>query len=114
MLHVHRSERADRLADALAGLLAEPLEDPLALALVPVPTAAVERWLAQTLATRLGAGPGGADGVCAGVAFPFPGGLVAGALAQATGLDPDADPWPAERSLWPLLAVLDQSLDEPF
>ena len=37
-----------------------------------VPAKGVERWLTQRLSHRLGAGPRGGDGVCAGRAFPQP------------------------------------------
>ena len=73
MLYVHRSERADRLVEILGDVLAEPLADPMTAEIVAVPTRGVERWLAQRLSHRLGAGPDRADGVCANVAFPFPG-----------------------------------------
>ena len=52
--------------------------------------------------------------MCANVDFPFPGTLVAGALALAAGTDPDADPWPPERAVWPLIEVVDEHFDEPW
>jgi exodeoxyribonuclease V gamma subunit len=114
MLQVHGAERADRLADGLALTLLEPLEDPFAPDVVAVPTRGIERWLSQRLSTRLGTGEDGFDGVCAKVEFPFPGRLVLGALASATGLDPEDDRWLAERLVWPLLEVVDPCLDEPW
>ena len=114
MLHVHRAERADRLADGLAETLLEPLADPFAPDVVAVPTRGIERWLTQRLSTRLGTTPQRNDGVCANVEFPFPGRLIMGALAAATGIDPENDPWVAERSVWPLLAVVDECLGEPW
>ena len=114
MLHIHRAERADRLAGGLAETLLEPLEDPFTADVVAVPTRGIERWLAQCLSTRLGAAAAGADGVCANVEFPFPGRLVRGALAAATGVDPDVDPWLADRSVWPLLETVDECLEEPW
>ena len=103
MLYIHRAERADRLADALADALLEPLGDPFAADVVAVPTRGIERWLTQRLSTRLGAGRVGADGVCANVEFPFPGRADPGRAGGATGIDPEQDPWLAERSVWPLL-----------
>ncbi|HEY2191776.1 MAG TPA: exodeoxyribonuclease V subunit gamma [Actinomycetospora sp.] len=100
-LHVHRAERADRLAEALADVLAVPPGDPFALDVVAVPTRGVERWLAQRLAHRLGAGLG-EDGVCARVEFPPPAELVARARGHAQD-----DPWRPERLVWPLLEVID-------
>ena len=82
MLHIHRAERADRLADGLAETLLAPLEDPFTPDVVAVPTRGIERWLSQRLSTRLGTSAQGADGVCANVEFPFPGRLGAtGSLA---------------------------------
>jgi exodeoxyribonuclease V gamma subunit len=114
MLHIHRAERADRLADALADALLEPLGDPFAADVLAVPTRGIERWLTQRLSTRLGAAAGRADGVCANVEFPFPGRLIQTALAAATGIDPEHDPWLAERSVWPLLETVDECLGEPW
>jgi len=82
-LHLHRSERADPLVRALAEVLREPLADPFAAEVVSVPARGVERWLSSQLATRLGASPGRADGICANLRFPFPGRLVGDALARA-------------------------------
>ncbi len=113
MLHIHRAERADRLVEALAGILSTPLEDPLATEVVAVPTRGVERWLSQSLSHVLGATSGG-DGVCANVAFPSPASLITAAVAQATGIEPASDPWLPERSLWPLLEAVEESLGEPW
>ncbi len=109
---VHRSERADLLVDALGDLLLEPLDDPMAQEVVAVPTRGVERWLTQRLSHRLGAGPDRGDGVCANLHFPFPGSLIGAATARACGFDPDSDPWPPERSVWPLIDVVDAHLDD--
>jgi exodeoxyribonuclease V gamma subunit len=114
VLHINRAERADRLADGLAETLLEPLDDPFTPDVVAVPTRGIERWLAQRLSTRLGATDGRGDGVCANVEFPFPGRLVLGVLAAASGADRGKDPWLAERSVWPLLEVVDECLEEPW
>ncbi|GAA1587437.1 exodeoxyribonuclease V subunit gamma [Kribbella sancticallisti] len=108
-LYLHRAERTDGLADGLGDLLAVPLADPFAEELIVVPAKGVERWLSQRLAHRLGAAPMARDGVCAGVRFMSPRSLVSAVL----GLD-DGDPWAAEAMAWPLLAVLDDSLDEAW
>jgi exodeoxyribonuclease V gamma subunit len=99
---------------ALGDVLAEPLADPLVAEVVAVPTRGVERWLAQRLSHRLGTSSGRADGVCANFVFPFPGTLVGRAMARGSGIDPDQDPWPPERSVWPLLGVVDDHFDNPF
>ncbi|BBY07139.1 exodeoxyribonuclease V subunit gamma [Mycobacterium noviomagense] len=107
-LHLHRAERTDLLADRLGALLATPLSDPFAEELLLVPARGVERWLSQRLSHVLGRGRGD-DGVCAGVAFRSPGSLI----AQVTGTVDD-DPWSPEAMTWPLLEVVDCSLDEPW
>src|SRR5262245_2434248 len=114
MFHVHRAERADALVDALAAVLAQRLDDPFTPEILAVPTRGMERWLTQQLSTRLGVSSGRADGVCANVEFPFPGTLVNATLAAITGSQPDADLWPAERSVWPLLETVDQCIGEPW
>jgi len=106
-LHIHRSERADQLVAGLARLLADAPADPFTPDVVAVPSRGVERWIAQSLSASLGARPGHADGVCAGVTFPPPGRLVRDAVAGAVGFDPDADPWDPERLAWHVLAVID-------
>jgi exodeoxyribonuclease V gamma subunit len=114
MLHVHRSERADALVAALTALLADPLPDPFAREVVCVPTRGMERWLTQRMSTGLGTSPGRADGVCANVDFPTPARMVSGAVAAASGIDPEQDPWLPERAVWPLLEIVDAALGEPW
>ncbi len=114
MLHVHRSERADALVSMLGDLVAEPLDDPMTPEVVSVPTRGIERWLTQRLSARLGASPGGQDGVCANIDFPFPGSLVNSALALAAGTDPEADPWLPQRAVWPLMEVVEAHFDEEW
>ncbi|MGA8210945.1 MAG: exodeoxyribonuclease V subunit gamma, partial [Nocardioidaceae bacterium] len=108
-VRIHLGERTDLLADGLAGLLATPLADPFAEEVVVVPARGVERWLTQRLSHRLGHGPRGGDGVCAGVRFLSPSSLV----AMLLGRERD-DPWDPDRLVWPLLRVVDGSLDEPW
>jgi exodeoxyribonuclease V gamma subunit len=115
VFQVHTADRADRLADGLADTLLNRLEDPFTPDVVAVPTRGIERWLTQRLSTRLGTTSSDqADGVCANVEFPFPGRLILGALAAASGIDPEQDPWLAERSVWTLLDVVDECLGEPW
>ena len=108
-LRIHRAPRTDQLADALGELLASPLEDPFAEELVVVPAKGVERWLTQRLSHRLGTSPGGGDGVCAGVRFLSPRSLVSLLLDRERH-----DVWDPDRLVWPLLAVIDDSLGEPW
>ena len=98
----------------LAALVAEPLPDPMTPEVVSVPTKGIERWLSQRLSARLGITPGAHDGVCANITFPFPGTLISGALARATGNDPKADPWMPERSVWPLMEVVEEHFAEDW
>lgn len=100
-LHLHRAERTDLLADGLAGLLAQPPADPFAQELVLVPAKGVERWLSQRLSNRLG--------VCAAVEFRNPRSLI----AELTGTA-EEDPWSADAMVWPLLAVIDENLEQPW
>ncbi len=74
----------------------------------------MERWLTQRMSSVLGARPGRADGICANVEFPSPHRLVTDAVAAASGIDPAEDPWLPERSVWPLLDVVEESLGEPW
>jgi exodeoxyribonuclease V gamma subunit len=113
-LHLHRSERADALANGLAELLSHPLDDPFSNEVVAVPTRGVERWLAQSLATRLGAADEHADGVCAGVDFPSPARLMSAALSGVLALDWRDDPWRADRLTWPVLTEIASVRDEPW
>jgi exodeoxyribonuclease V gamma subunit len=112
MLTVHRAERADRLVEALASVVIDPLPDPFTSEVVAVPTRGIERWLTQCLSTVLGTSPDRHDGVCANIDFPFPGRVVSGAMAAATDIDPDDDPWLPERALWPLMEVVDEHLGD--
>src|SRR5690242_14895012 len=114
MLHLHRAERADALAAALRELLAEPPGDPFAPEVVCVPTRGMERWLAQRMSSALGASPGRADGVCANVEFPTPRRLADDAVAAASGIEPDADPWRPERFVWPLLEIVEEARGEAW
>lgn len=107
-LHLHRAERTDTLVAGLGALLATPPADPFDRELVLVPARGVERWLSQRLSHVLGAGAGG-DGVCAGVLFRSPGSLIAEIAGTA-----QADPWSPDAMVWPLLAVIDAGLDEPW
>jgi exodeoxyribonuclease V gamma subunit len=114
VLHIHRAERADALVEALGDVVAKPLDDPMQTEIVVRAHPGHRRWLTQRLSARLGASPGRGDGVCADIDFPFPGRLVGGAVAVATGVDRHADPWLPERCVWPLLDVVDGHLAEPW
>lgn len=110
-LQVHRSERTDTLLLGLADVLRAAPSDPFVPDLVAVPTPGVERFISQGLGTHLGASQGRTDGVCANVVFPSPASIANQVIAQATGVEPRADPWLAHRAVWPLLAVIDREAD---
>ncbi len=113
-LHVHRSERTDTLLAGLAEVLRATPPDPFAPDLVAVPTPGIERFISQGLGAHLGTSPGRADGVCANVAFPSPAAVVHQVIAQAAGVDPRSDPWLTHRVVWPLLAVIDREMAQPW
>jgi exodeoxyribonuclease V gamma subunit len=107
VLLIHRSERADALVAALGEALASPTGDPFRPEIVAVPSRGVERWLAQQLSHVLGAVDG--DGVCANVLFPPYTQVLDEAVAEADAGYADAvELWSAERSVWPLLRVIEE------
>jgi exodeoxyribonuclease V gamma subunit len=112
VLRLHRAERTDVLAGALAQVMAVPLADPFEAEVVAVPAKGVERWLAQRLSTVLGTADG--DGVAANLRFPSPTRLVDEAVAAASDVDADADPWAPQRVVWSLLALIDDCVGEPW
>jgi exodeoxyribonuclease V gamma subunit len=112
MLHLHRAERSDTLADALAAVLAQPPSNPFAVDVVSVPTKGVERWLAQRLAGTLGSS-GSGDGVCANVVFPQPLKLIAEALAAASDQPPD-EAWSAGHLAWTVLDAVSDGAAETW
>ncbi|MGO9899072.1 MAG: exodeoxyribonuclease V subunit gamma [Solirubrobacteraceae bacterium] len=108
MLHLHRATRTDALVDAVRETLATPPADPFAAEVIAVPSKGVERWIAQRLSLHLGATTDRRDGICANVAFPSPRRVIESALAAASDVDPDDDPWRPGRAVWPLLEVVDE------
>ena len=109
MLTLHRGPGTAALADALAELLVSAPGDPFATEVVVVPAKGVERWLTQRLSHRLGVGPRGGDGVCAGIDLLRPRSLV----ALLTGTE-RTDPWHPDRLAWRILEVVDAALGEPW
>jgi exodeoxyribonuclease V gamma subunit len=53
-------------------------------------------------------------GICANVDCPPPGRLLGDAVADAAGIDLNADPWLPEHAVWSLLEVVDAEIDEPW
>ena len=92
-------------------LNSDPLPDPMALETVAVPSRGSERWLSQRLAGRLGATTAATtpDGVCAGIAFPFPGAVIDSVVAAVEGTHaPAPSQWSKERLVWRVLEVVDE------
>ncbi|MFW0796877.1 exodeoxyribonuclease V subunit gamma [Gordonia sp. CPCC 205515] len=115
MFRLHRAERTDTLADALGDIVVSPLDDPMRAEVVAVPAPGVERWLQQRLATRLGTS-GVGDGICANIDFASPAALTDRVLADAHGAGDGhrlGDPWRPAAMVWPILEVLDDTIDRP-
>ncbi|MVA76133.1 exodeoxyribonuclease V subunit gamma [Auraticoccus sp. F435] len=110
-LVVHRAVRGDLLADGLADLLRHPVEgaDPFEREVVCVPTPGVERWLAQSLAERLGEA---GEGVCAGIEFPTLGRLLDRSVREALQEAAELDAWHPRRLVWALLSAFDEVAGE--
>lgn len=108
-LRVVRSAEVAALVPPLAASLRATPADPFVPLRVAVASRGMERWLSHQLAQALD--PGG-RGVTANVAFPFPGAVVADAVA-AVGVAP-ADPgWAPTALAWRILAVLHTRRDDP-
>lgn len=112
-VYVHTAWRSTVLAQSLADLLSTPLADPFAREVVSVPTPGIERWLSQSLSTRLGS-DGASDGVSAGIEFPTLRQLVREVVAAASGIAADEDPWHPNRLVWHLLSTMDAVRAEPW
>lgn len=109
-MHVHRSNRTERLVDALAEIVGRPVSGPLAPEVIAVQGRGMERWLAMELSRRLG--------VWANAEFPFPRHLIQRVLRAFLGpeaVDPRFEPgalrWAIAQRLPPLL---DQPEFEPL
>lgn len=74
MLHLHHSNRLERLADRLADTLRDPAVDPLAPETIVVPHPGMGRWLSLQLSSRLS--------ICANTEFPLPAGFIWQLLRQ--------------------------------
>ena len=99
MLHLHQSNRVERLADGLAVLLGgSPPADPIAGETVMVQSAGMGRWLQLALATRLG--------VCARVEFPFPAAFVWRVLRVVLGDLPQHSSYEPSVLVWRVYALL--------
>ena len=90
-IHLHRSNRTEALAEALCRVLEEHLPaDPFAAFPIVVGSRGMERWLRHEIATRMD--------IAAGLAFPFPRQMLAGAARWLLdgAADRDAAFWVAD------------------
>ncbi len=105
-MHVHRSNRTEKLVAVLCEVVARPLESPFARETIVVQGRGMERWLAMQLARRLG--------VWANPDFPFPRRLIERAFAAAAGGDESAGAvYEPETLTWAVADLLPQHLDHP-
>ncbi len=106
MLHIHHSNRAERLLDGLAALVSRPLADPLAPETVVVQNPGMARWLAQQLALKAG--------IAANLDFPLPASFVWRIQAAWLARMPDDEGGYDRESLqWRILALLPGFLPDP-
>ena len=116
MLHLHRADRADHLADALGELLARAaarIRSPPSWS--PFPPAAWSAGSPSGSAARLGASPGRSDGICAGIEFPPPAAAARRRAGRRLGRRPrDAIRGCPSGSVWPLLEVVEALAGEPW
>lgn len=106
-LHVVRATGLEPLVDTFAALLAGPRADPFAGAVVSVPSAGVQRWVAQRLSGVLGA-EGHGDGICAGIEFPTLPRLLADLGDEVSGTHRGEDPWRVGHLQWVVLDSIEQ------
>ncbi len=99
MLHVHFSNRIERLADALTEVLAHPVEtEPLCPETIVVGHAGMDEWLKRALAMR--------RGIAANLAFQQPGSFVWRMLRARDRQLPTSSPLERGPLVWRLYAAL--------
>ena len=97
-MHVHRSNKMERLVEALARVVRVPAGGPLEPEHIVVQGRGMERWLGKELAERFG--------VWANPSFPFPRALLEQAFAAVLGDDEQVKPWQPEDAVWSIAALL--------
>jgi len=99
MLHLYRSNRLEKLADALAENLKNPLPSPADPEWVGVQTQGIAVWLKMALSKRLG--------IWANGYHPFPRTLIEKIFSQTLGVDPEDIPtWSPQTLTWTILSLL--------
>ena len=104
-LHLHSSNRLEKLADALAEIVAQSRSGIFQSEPVVVQSTGMGRWLTQRLAR--------AHGICANVRFLFPQRFVAGLLDAALPSQAAARFYARENLTWRIMALLPALLAEP-
>ena len=105
-MHVHRSNRTERLVDVLADIVARPAGDAAAPECIVVQGKGMERWLSMQLAQRFG--------VWANPDFPFPRKLIERACVAVLG--PAGAPsacFEPETLMWAIADLLPAYLARP-
>lgn len=104
-MHVHRSNRTERLFDVLADVVATPLADPMARECIAVQGRGMERWLSMRLARRFG--------VWANPEFPFPRLLIQQQLRAVLGEQALDEAFEPQALRWAIVGRLPLLLDQP-
>jgi exodeoxyribonuclease V gamma subunit len=97
-MFVYRSNHPERLVDALARVVEKAPLDPMVAETVVVEGRGIERWLARSLADRLG--------VWANAEFPFPRAFLRRTFGVVLGVDNDLDPFDPDTLAWSIAAAL--------
>ncbi len=102
-LHVHRSNRLERLADRLGEILRDPLPDPLQAEVITVQSLGMRRWLQLSLADRLD--------IAMNCEFPFPETLAQHVFRAAFPEQPKSSGFTRDLLLWRIHSVLPALLE---
>ena len=104
-LHLHMSNRLERLADSLSELLSEPLSSPFEKEVIVVQSRGMERWLRMELALR--------HGISANLDFPFPNAFVKTIYSQIISDQPFDDGYDKDTMVWRVMEVLPECMGDP-
>ncbi len=105
MLHVHHSNRMERLRDRLIEVTERPLANPLAPETIVVQHLGMGRWLALALARH--------HGIAANLHFPFPASFVWEMFTRTLTDVPDTSAFDRDVLTWRIMALLADSLEQP-
>lgn len=98
-MHIIRSHRMERLAEALAAAVAEPVDDPLARDVLVVPSEGLAQWATLEIARH--------NGVSAWLEVLLPRPFIEGVLKRALSTeDLRLDAWTRDRIAWALMELL--------